>query len=134
MFSDLSIGLSESFKFVVTENKINSFRDITGDTNPLHCDTEFAVEHGFVSRVCFGMLTASLFSTLGGVYLPGKYCIIQQVESKFVNPVYVGDELNVCGTVQELNESVQQAEIKVVITNQNGQKVLRGTLKVGFLE
>jgi acyl dehydratase len=56
------------------------------------------------------------------------------VESKFVAPVFIGDELEVCGTVRELNDSVKQAVIKIIMKNQEGKKVLRGTLCVGFLE
>lgn len=133
-FEDLSVGFEEHFKFKVTEDKMIAFRELTGDSNPLHSEDEFAKEHGFDSKVVYGMLSASLISTLGGVYLPGKYCLIQQVETKFVLPVFVGDELTVRGEVSELTESVRQAVIKVEIRNQIGKKVIRGILKVGFLE
>lgn len=133
-FKDLQIGQSESFVYDVTEEKMNGFMELTGDINPLHVDDSFATNHGFCARVTYGMLSASLFSTLGGCYLPGRYCLIQQVEAKFVSPVYVGDTLNVTGVVKELNESVQQAVIKVLIKNQDGKKVIRGSLSVGFLE
>ncbi len=133
-FEDLTIGLSESFEHVITEEEMTAFCNITGDINPLHCDSPFANEHGFENRVVYGMLTATLISTLGGVYLPGKYCLIQQVEIKFVAPVYIGDTLTVKGEVKELNESVRQAVIKVEIRNQEGKKVVRGNLYVGFLE
>jgi 3-hydroxybutyryl-CoA dehydratase len=106
---------------------------LSGDTNPLHTKAEFAREHGFDGRVVYGMLTASLISTLGGVYLPGKYCIIQQVETKFLSPVYIGDELTVKGTVSSLYESVRRAQIKIEMRNQRGQKVVKAVLDVGFL-
>lgn len=133
-FNDLTEGLEESFSYIVTAEKMSLFCSLTGDENPLHMEETFAVEHGFLNRVVYGMLTASLISTLAGMYLPGKYCLIQEVDSKFVSPVYIGDELLVKGVVRELSESVQQAVIKVEITNQNHKKVVRGTLKVGFLE
>lgn len=133
-FRELFIGMQESFDHTVTLEDLQKFLDITGDINPLHNDSEFAREHKFSGRVVYGMLSASLISTLGGVYLPGKYCLIQQVETKFALPVYVGDTLTVTGTIKELNESVQQAVIRVEIKNQKGEKVIRGSLKVGFLE
>ncbi len=133
-FEDLSIGLSESFEHVITDEEMDAFCKITEDINPLHCDSSFAVIHGFEAKVVYGMLTASLISTLGGVYLPGKYCLIQRVEIKFAAPVYVGDTLRVNGEVKELNESVRQAVIRVEIRNQAGKKVVRGNLYVGFLE
>lgn len=133
-FIDLIPGQRESFKHTVTDEDMRSFLSITGDENPLHTDSVFAESQGFKSEVVYGMLSASLISTLAGVYLPGKFCIIHQVDIKFVRPVYVGDVLVVSGTVNELNESVQQAVIKVEIINQNIEKVIRGKLSVGFLE
>lgn len=133
-FHDLVVGLSEAFEYKVVPDALLTFRTLTGDINPLHNDETFAMNHGYPGRVVYGMLSASLISTLGGVYLPGKYCLIQQVESKFLSPVYIGDVLNIRGTVKELNETVQQAVIKIEMRNQEGTKVLRATLNVGFLE
>ncbi len=133
-FEQLQIGKTEQFTVAITEDKMKSFCELSGDTNLLHTDENFARNYGFSGKVVYGMLTASLISQLGGVYLPGKYCIIQQVETKFVSPVYVGDCLTVVGTVKELHESVKQMVVKVEIHNQLGKKVLRGLLTTGFLE
>lgn len=134
-FEDLKIGLEESFQYEVTMEKIERFRELTGDINPLHVNEDFAENYGFSGRVVYGMLSASLISTLGGVYLPGRYCLIHQIEGcKFISPVYIGDVLTVTGTVKELNASVRQAVIQVRIRNQESKKVLKAILKVGFLE
>lgn len=132
-FEDLEIGQTESFQSTITEEMMCMFCTITGDQNPLHMQELFAREMGYENRVVYGMLSASFISTLGGMYLPGKYCLIQAVESKFVHPVYIGDTLTVEGEVEKLHESVKQAEIKVRIVNQKGEQVVRGKLKVGFL-
>lgn len=133
-FSDLFVGQKESFFHKVTAVDMERFLNITEDVNPLHNDGDFAVSCGFDGRVVYGMLTASLISTLAGVYLPGKYCLIHEVDTKFLHPVYIGDTLTVTGEVKELSESVQMAEIKVTITRDNGEKVAKGTLKAGFLQ
>ena len=129
-FDELKVGMSESFDVTITPEMLDSFKSITGDVNPLHNDEEFAKAKGHVGRVAYGMLTASFLSTLAGVYLPGEKSLIQQVETKFVNPVYIGDTLTVKGEIVELIESVQRLELKVLITNQNGKKVLRGTMQI----
>ncbi len=130
-YEDLKVGMSESFTVTITPEMLDSFKGITGDINPLHNDEDFAKAKGHPGRVAYGMLTASFLSTLAGVYIPGERSLIQQVETKFANPVYIGDELTVKGEIVELVESVQRLELKVVITNQNGKKVLRG--KMGIL-
>lgn len=130
-YSDLTEGMSESFQVKVTEQMLEQFRQITGDINPLHGIKEFAQERGYRDQVVFGMLTASFLSTLAGVYLPGKNSLIYEVETKFVKPVFPGDELTISGTVEEKNDLFQLFKMKVVILNQNGEKVLRGKMKVG---
>ena len=129
-FEDLKVGMSEEFKTTITADMLASFKTITGDINPLHNDEDFAKSKGHPGRVAFGMLTASFLSTLAGVYIPGERSLIQQVETKFANPVYIGDELTVKGEITELIESVQRLTLKVTITNQNGKKVLRGKMEI----
>ena len=41
-FEEISLGLSESFQVEITREMMEKFRDISGDVNPLHNDTEFA--------------------------------------------------------------------------------------------
>ena len=129
-FDELTVGMTESFKVTITEAMLEAFKGITGDVNPLHNDEEFAKSKGHPGRVAYGMLTASFLSTLAGVYIPGERSLIQQVETKFAKPVYIGDELTVTGEITELVESVQRLELKVTITNQDGKKVLRGTMGI----
>ncbi len=129
-FDELTVGMTESFKVSITEAMLDAFKGITGDVNPLHNDEEFAKAKGHPGRVAYGMLTASFLSTLAGVYIPGERSLIQQVETKFAKPVYIGDELTVTGEITELVESVQRLELKVTITNQDGKKVLRGTMGI----
>lgn len=132
VWSDLSVGMSESFRVTITTKMMEWFLEITGDTNPLHNDERYAVENGFPGKVVYGMLTSSFVSTLAGVYLPGRYSLIQSVELKLARPVFIGDELLVQGTITELNNTVEQMVIGVSIINQNEEKVLRGKMKVGL--
>lgn len=133
-FEEISLGLSESFQVEITQEMMDKFREISSDVNPLHNDTEFAKARGYEDRVVYGMLIASQISTLGGVYLPGKYCLIHGVEIDFTRPVYVGDKLTISGTVKEIHESVRRLTIKFVIKNQTGKTVSKGILKAGCME
>ena len=132
--TEISAGQQERFSVTVTEEMMAKFLDITGDVNPLHTDDAFAKEKGVPQRVTYGMLTASLISTLGGVYLPGKYCLIQGVEVRFAKPVYIGDVLEVTGEAVKVDTDLRYLEIKVTIRNQRNEKVLRGLLKAGVMD
>ena len=135
-FSDIAVGMKESFSYPVTQEKQHMFTSLTGDVNPLHCNPEYANSidnkvgsgHGvFV----YGMLTASLFSTLAGVYLPGKYCLLQHIESTFITPVRISDILTVCGHVVEKDSTFKRIKIRVTIKNQNDERVCRGIIVAG---
>lgn len=127
-------GLAESFTTTVTEEKMAQFYAVTGDNSPIHMQDAAAQSRGHKGRVVYGMLGASLFSTLAGVYLPGATCLLHSVEAKFAKPVYIGDTLTVTGKVHEVNETFGTVTIKAVITNQHGEKVTRGVIRAGVEE
>ena len=133
-FDEISVGLTESFTVTVTPEMLDRFRTDTGDINPLHNDEAFALERGYTGRVAYGMLTASFLSTLAGVYLPGKWCLIQRVETDFPRPVYPGDTLSISGTVKEKDDTFRNITIAVRIRNQVGDTVLRGKMRLGVLQ
>ncbi len=130
-FDEIKIGQKEVFETRITADMMDAFKNISGDTNPLHCDKEFANHQGFDDRVVYGMLTASMISTLAGVYLPGRYCLINTVNIAFTKPVYIGDKLKITGTVMEKNQKFQYIVVKFFIENQNHSKVCRGKLEAG---
>ena len=133
-YTDIVLGQEESFSVTVSEHMIESFRQNTGDINPLHCDDNFAADLGYPSHVAYGMLTASFLSTLAGVYMPGQNCLLHEVQVKFIDPVFVGDVLTVKGVVTEKQDLFKRIVIKVTIIKQNGAKVLRGIVKAGVLK
>ena len=136
-FSEIREGMTESFSKEISVEMEEAFRDISGDNNPLHRDDFFAVEVGrgkFKRHVTFGMLTASLYSTMAGVYLPGKYSLIHSMEIKFQKPVFAGDILTVTGIVEQKLEELKLLKVRVKIVNQNNQCVSKADMKVLVLK
>jgi acyl dehydratase len=132
--SELTVGLGHNFNVIVTDIMMVKFLEISSDTNPLHTNSEYALSKGFETPVVYGMLTASFYSTLVGVYLPGKYCILQSIDMQFTKPVFVGDELTISGKIKSIHENFKQIEIKADIINQDGQKISRATIKTGVID
>ena len=130
-YDEIAIGQKESFSVTVTDEMMESFRNLTGDINPLHNDKDYAISKGHPDRVVYGMLTGSLLSTLAGVYLPGRNSLIHEVKIKFAKPVYIGDTLTVEGEVEEKNDTYSLLMLKVTIRNQAGEKVCRAKMQVG---
>ena len=127
-FDDIQIGMTEEFEVTITTKMMDSFKMMTGDINPLHCNREYAISKGYSDRVVYGMLTSSFYSTLVGVYLPGKHCLLHSVESKLVKPVYIGDTLNITGTVKEKHDVFKRITIKSIIRNQNSEIVSKAKI------
>ena len=130
--AEMQPGLTESFTVTVTQEMMDAFLNLTGDCSPIHVDEDYAKGRGYPGRVVYGMLGASFFSTLAGVYLPGEHCLLHGVDCKFARPVFVGNTLTVSGTVTHVSEAVSEAEIKATITNQDGKKVTRGVIRAGL--
>ena len=133
-YNEIVIGQEESFNATITEDLMEKFYSITGDCNPLHRSDEYANNAGFEKRVVYGMLTASFLSTLAGVYLPGEYSLIHTTETEFVKPVRIDDELTIKGIVKEKDDNFQLIYLKVVITNQKGEKVCRAKMRIGLMK
>lgn len=133
-FKDIYLGLSSEFKIKITEEMMNSFAEMSGDINPLHLDEEYAKKHGFNSRVVYGMLTSTFYSTLVGVYLPGWYCLLHAIEVGFHKPLYVNNIITIYGAVSYINEAYQQIEIKAYIKDSEDQIVSKAKIKVGLNE
>jgi len=80
------------------------------------------------------MLTASFFSTLVGVYLPGKNCLFQECKDiRFHSPVFIGDTLKITGQVVEIDNRFNRITLKANIRNQEEKKVCSAKLIAGVL-
>ena len=133
-WADLRVGLQHQFETGVTGDSIDTFAGLTGDVSPLHCDATFAVASGYRDRVAHGMLTASCYSTLVGVHLPGRFALLHGLDIHFTSPVYPGDILIVTGTIDFLSDAVRQMEISAEIRNQDAKRVSRARIRVGLHE
>jgi 3-hydroxybutyryl-CoA dehydratase len=88
---EVSEGMTAVFSKTVTEADVVLFAGISGDTNPVHLDEDFAKSTPFKGRIAHGMLTAGFISTVFGTKLPGPGCIYLSQSLKFKAPVRIGD-------------------------------------------
>jgi 3-hydroxybutyryl-CoA dehydratase len=88
---DLSEGQSESLSKVITAKDVEAFAEISGDTNPVHLNEDYAKGTMFGGRIAHGILTAGLISAVLGTKLPGPGAIYLSQSLKFRAPVKLGD-------------------------------------------
>jgi 3-hydroxybutyryl-CoA dehydratase len=121
-FEDLSPGMSAVFSKTITEADLLMFAGVSGDTNPLHLDEEFASRTMFESRIAHGMLTASLVSTVLGTKLPGPGAVYVSQAVRFLAPVRVGDTVVARAVVREIVP--EKRRIKLATSCQVGDKLV----------
>ena len=124
-FDSLKIGYSKSLEQKVTDKMVTEFARITGDSNKVHLDEEYASRTMFKHRIAHGFLYGSFISKMLGTIFPGEGTIYQYQEMKFLLPVYINDVLEVKVTVLEKRlKSV--LKLKTDILKQDGNLVLEG--------
>ena len=98
-FDEIMLGVKTKFTVQINESTIDEFARISGDYNPLHMDEQYAAKTQFGKRVCHGMLLASFFSRLVGMYMPGKNALYFSQTLNFKTPFFVGDKVTIEGEV-----------------------------------
>lgn len=128
-FEDLQVGMTAVHGKTVTDADVLMFTGVSGDTNPLHLNRDFAGGTPFGEPIVHGMLTASLISTLIGTRLPGPGCIYMDQSLKFTAPVRVGDTVIARATIQEMDRE-RPYVIMETTCEVDGEIVLKGKAKI----
>lgn len=98
-YEEIKVGMTESFPVAITSQLVQQFIALSGDTNPLHSNEEYARKTEFRRTIVHGMAVASFFSRLIGLYLPGRKALYLSQTIDWKKPVIIGDTLTIKGTV-----------------------------------
>ncbi len=136
LYKNIYIGQEEKFCVEITNEKVEIFRKLSGDENPLHTDADYARKKGYQNKIVYGMLIGSYLSTLAGMYMPGKFSLIHSVQIDFHAPVYVKEKetLQVKGKVTKKNDLFKIISVKYTIENHQGKQVCKGNLEIGVID
>jgi acyl dehydratase len=112
MSKTMKVGDSASVTKVFTEEEVRQFATISGDTNPIHLDKEFAAASVFGQRVVHGMLTD------GAIYLGQSL--------SFKAPVLLGEAVTASVEIIKIREDKPIVTLRAVCVNSKGQVVIEG--------
>ncbi len=115
-FEDLKVGMSSVFGKTITEADILMFAGVSGDTNPVHLNEDFAKPTMFKTRIAHGMLSAGFISTVIGTKLPGPGCIYVTQNLRFKAPVKIGDTVIAKVEITELVPEKKRVALRTVCT------------------
>ena len=128
----LKVGMKDSMVRVVTSEDVVKFSEVSGDTNPVHLDEEFAKNTMFGRRIAHGIISAGYISAVLGNQLPGQGTIYLGQTLSFRKPVYLGDEITTTVEIIEANEEKHIYTLKTECVNQDGKVVTTGQATVMY--
>ncbi len=119
----------------VTETDVVTYSWISGDTNPMHTDAEFAGRSPLGQRIAHGTLCLSICTGLSARigHLDGTAIAALGVDDwKFVKPVFIGDTVTLRTTVVEARTTSKPDRGVLVrrmdLLNQHGELVQTGLM------
>ncbi|MDA1061750.1 MAG: MaoC family dehydratase [Chloroflexi bacterium] len=123
----VEVGTKATFVKTVTADDIQKFTEVSGDTNPLHSNAEYAARTRFKQPIAHGILAAGVISAALGTQLaPNSVVIYLGQNLQFRAPVAVGDTLTATVEATRVDSERSQVALDTVVTNQDGVDVIKG--------
>ena len=104
----------------VTQDVYFGFQRICSDFNPLHTDEAFSKSKGFPERVMYGNILNAFVSHFVGMVLPTRDVMIQTQDIQFRKPVYLGDEIQLNSSQEDISEAVEIIKYKLKFYRMGG--------------
>lgn len=125
-YNEIKIGDSATLTRTLTKQDIQLFATVTGDMNPAHLDESYAKTDIFHQIVGHGMWTASMFSVLLGMQLPGPGTLYLGQTLKFLKPVHLGDTITASVKAIKKDDKHKHITFETLCANEDGEHVLEG--------
>lgn len=111
----LHAGQVFSLSRTFSEQDLVQFSALTGDSNPLHLDPDFARTTAFSRPIVHGVLVNGLISALLGSNCPG--CVLLKQEIRFPAPLFTGEQVSARVQVQRVRLSTAVVSVRVQTEN-----------------
>lgn len=122
------IGDAVRFSKTVGESDVYLFAGVTGDFSGNHVNEEFMKKSKYGRRIAHGALLVGYMSTASTMMI--ERSLAKGIDStpvslgydgvRFLNPVFLGDTINVTYTISEIHEGRRRTLAKVEVHNQSG--------------
>ena len=129
-FDDIAIGDTFELTRAFSERDVDVFAMLCGDFSPLHVDAAYASGTEYGQRVVHGMLTASLFSTLVGMRIPGRAGLYLGQELTFRRPAMIGEPLTARAKVTGKNPATSTISLATEVRDAAGKVLVSGSGRV----
>jgi 3-hydroxybutyryl-CoA dehydratase len=123
----VKVGDRAEFEKMVTAEDVARFAAVTGDSNPLHRDPEYAARTRFGQCIAHGMLSAGFISAALGTKLAPECCVVYLSQSlRFLRPVKIGETVRAVAEVKGVDPQKRIVTVQTDCFNQDGEPVVKG--------
>lgn len=123
----VNVGQRAEMEREVTADDIQKFAEVSGDTNPLHSDPEYAKRTRFGECIAHGMLSAGFISAVLGTKLAPHTCVIYVSQTlRFLRPVKIGDRIRTVAEVKGVDDEKRLLTVETECFNQANEPVVKG--------
>ena len=88
----MKVGDQYQEDFVITQEMVNQFAELSGDKNPLHLDAAYAAQTPFKQPIVHGIFSVSIISKIMGTEFPGAGSVYLDQQFQFKRPVFPDKE------------------------------------------
>jgi len=118
------------FEVEVGPDDARRFAELSGDWNPLHTDSAYAAETSYRRPILHGAFSAGLLSTMAGMHIPGRDCLLHGMKLRFVAPIVPPARLRVHGKL--VRDAGDNGLVEVTISDAaSGIRYVEGSYEFG---
>ena len=128
--TSFAVGEEATLSRTFTQEDVQVFSRLSGDTNPVHLNEEYAKQTRFAGRIIHGMLVSSLISSALGTILPGPGCVYLSQQLTFRAPARIGDRLTVKVRVNQWDSVKGRIILATEVINAEGVQLIIGEAKL----
>jgi acyl dehydratase len=122
----VNVGDEYREDFSYSQEHINEFARLCGDTNPIHLDAAYAATTSFKKPIMHGMIGGSVISRVFGITFHGGGFIYVSQYMEFKRPMFVDTAYEIVVTVKEVNREKHIATISTEIFDKDSGKLCIG--------
>ena len=123
----LKIGDNYKEEFIITQEMVNRFAELSGDKNPLHIDKKFAAKTRFKKPIVHGLFSVTSFGKVMGTKFPGPGSIHVAQNLSFKRPLYPDTKYYVYIELIRIVKEKHFGVFKTQIFDTNDNLVVDGT-------
>ncbi|RLE42237.1 hypothetical protein DRJ48_03955 [Candidatus Woesearchaeota archaeon] len=112
-FDQIREGMYAEFDVVIGDEEMRTFERLIGDKSKLHTDQAYAKQTKFKGRIVYGLLIASYFSRIFGMYFLGSRNLCLSQCFNYRNFAHLGERVVFRATVDKKLESVRMLVLKL---------------------